>query len=187
MMGWAGLYYKNNFAANISGIVLIDEIEQHLHPKWQREIISRLHSQFPNVQFIVTSHSPICAASMHEGIGQNILLQEKDGCVEATTDLPVVSAWRADQILASELFGYIIDADPSVENMLRRASILAGKEGKRTNEEEAEFSNIKGKLKEVWVSPGQTPIERTISQEYRDDIRQKLREISIEEGGESND
>lgn len=41
-----------------AGIVLIDEIELHLHPAWQRDVIARLESTFPNVQFIVTTHSP---------------------------------------------------------------------------------------------------------------------------------
>lgn len=41
-----------------SGVVLIDEIELHLHPKWQREIIPALKRTFPNCQFIVTTHSP---------------------------------------------------------------------------------------------------------------------------------
>lgn len=41
-----------------SGVVLIDEIELHLHPKWQREIIPALTITFPNCQFIVTTHSP---------------------------------------------------------------------------------------------------------------------------------
>jgi predicted ATP-binding protein involved in virulence len=41
-----------------AGIVLIDEIELHLHPKWQREIIPALTRTFPNCQFIVTTHSP---------------------------------------------------------------------------------------------------------------------------------
>jgi predicted ATP-binding protein involved in virulence len=40
------------------GVVLIDEIELHLHPKWQREIIPALTKTFPNSQFIVTTHSP---------------------------------------------------------------------------------------------------------------------------------
>lgn len=42
-----------------SGIVLIDEVDLHLHPKWQRKILRQLHETFPNVQFIVTTHSPI--------------------------------------------------------------------------------------------------------------------------------
>ena len=40
------------------GIVLIDEIDMHLHPSWQRRIIGSLHKTFPNVQFIFTTHSP---------------------------------------------------------------------------------------------------------------------------------
>lgn len=42
-----------------AGMVMIDEVELHLHPKWQREILSRLLGVFPNLQFIVTTHSPL--------------------------------------------------------------------------------------------------------------------------------
>lgn len=45
--------------AELTGIVLIDEIELHLHPKWQRELVKRLHEVFPKVQFVVSTHSPI--------------------------------------------------------------------------------------------------------------------------------
>lgn len=45
-------------ALNVSGIVLIDEIELHLHPSWQQRIIPDLQRTFPNVQFICTTHSP---------------------------------------------------------------------------------------------------------------------------------
>lgn len=41
-----------------SGVVLIDEIELHLHPQWQREIVPKLIGTFPNCQFIITTHSP---------------------------------------------------------------------------------------------------------------------------------
>ena len=40
------------------GIVLIDEIELHMHPKWQRKVLPTLSKVFPNIQFIVTTHSP---------------------------------------------------------------------------------------------------------------------------------
>jgi predicted ATP-binding protein involved in virulence len=45
--------------AEYSGIVLIDEIDLHLHPKMQKEIVTQLSATFPNIQFIVTTHSPI--------------------------------------------------------------------------------------------------------------------------------
>lgn len=49
---------------NVPGVVLIDEIDAHLHPTWQRKIGSWLCAHFPKMQFIVTSHSPlICHAT----------------------------------------------------------------------------------------------------------------------------
>lgn len=47
-----------NVIQETDGIVLIDEIDMHLHPAWQRKIISALHETFPKVQFICTTHSP---------------------------------------------------------------------------------------------------------------------------------
>lgn len=46
------------------GVVMIDEIDLHLHPKWQAKILGDLADIFPNVQFIVTTHSPIVVASV---------------------------------------------------------------------------------------------------------------------------
>jgi predicted ATP-binding protein involved in virulence len=64
-----------------NGIVLIDEIEQHLHPGWQYEIIPALTRTFPNCQFIVTTHSPIVLSQVKpEGI---FCLEKRDGKVIA--------------------------------------------------------------------------------------------------------
>jgi predicted ATP-binding protein involved in virulence len=49
---------KNDNPLKGYGIVLIDEIELHLHPEWQRRVIPRLTETFPNCQFIITTHSP---------------------------------------------------------------------------------------------------------------------------------
>ena len=42
----------------LGGVILIDEVDLHLHPSWQREIANLLHDTFPNIQFILTTHSP---------------------------------------------------------------------------------------------------------------------------------
>ncbi|WP_426992835.1 AAA family ATPase [Methylomonas sp. CM2] len=47
------------------GIVLIDEIDLHLHPKWQREVVGRLLDTFPKVQFVASSHSPFIIQSLY--------------------------------------------------------------------------------------------------------------------------
>ncbi len=54
-------------AANTTGVVLIDEIDLHLHPKWQRNVVEDLKSAFPNIQFIATSHSPFIIQSLKPG------------------------------------------------------------------------------------------------------------------------
>jgi len=53
-----------NAVKQAEGIVLIDELELHLHPKWQKEIVGKLKAVFPKIQFIVTSHSPFILQSM---------------------------------------------------------------------------------------------------------------------------
>lgn len=50
-----------------AGVVFIDEIELHLHPKWQLEIAEKLRTTFPNIQFIVTTHSPFILQTTREG------------------------------------------------------------------------------------------------------------------------
>jgi len=48
-----------------AGIILIDEIDLHLHPSWQREIIKKLCITFPNCQFFITTHSPYVLTSVN--------------------------------------------------------------------------------------------------------------------------
>ena len=49
------------------GVVLIDELELHLHPRWQREVVEKLRVTFPNIQFIATTHSPFVIQSLRPG------------------------------------------------------------------------------------------------------------------------
>lgn len=58
------------------GIVLIDEIELHMHPSWQRKILRVLRQTFPNIQFIVTTHSPIVLSEADENY--NIFFMQRD-------------------------------------------------------------------------------------------------------------
>lgn len=52
-------------AAKTSGIVLIDELDLHLHPTWQRHVITDLRAAFPHIQFIVTTHSGLLVSNLH--------------------------------------------------------------------------------------------------------------------------
>ncbi len=64
------------------GIVLIDEIELHMHPQWQRIVLKNLQSVFPNVQFIVTTHSPQVLGEVDESFKVYKLVSDGKGTVE---------------------------------------------------------------------------------------------------------
>jgi predicted ATP-binding protein involved in virulence len=84
-----------------SGVVLIDEIELHLHPKWQREIIPALTRTFPNCQFIVTTHSPqVISQVKPEGI---YILEKTDESVVAKR--PESSFGRDSNRILEDLMG----------------------------------------------------------------------------------
>ena len=48
----------------VSGVALVDEIDLHLHPEWQRVVLPKLAKALPSMQFIVTTHSPLVVASL---------------------------------------------------------------------------------------------------------------------------
>lgn len=65
---------------NKSAIVFIDEIDAHLHPSWQQKIVRLLRENFPNVQFILTAHSPLVVAGcLEEEVA--VLRKEEEGFV----------------------------------------------------------------------------------------------------------
>ena len=60
-------HLEGHASRNTPGVVLIDEIDLHLHPKWQRRVVDDLRSTFPEIQFITTTHSPSIIQSLREG------------------------------------------------------------------------------------------------------------------------
>lgn len=60
-------HLEERAAKETSGVVLIDEIDLHLHPEWQKRVINDLRRTFPNIQFIVSTHAPLVIGSLNEG------------------------------------------------------------------------------------------------------------------------
>ncbi len=65
-----------NPARDAQAIVLIDELELHMHPRWQREVVSRLMATFPKCQFVATTHSPQIVSEVQP---ENMLLLRREG------------------------------------------------------------------------------------------------------------
>lgn len=82
-----------------SAIVLVDEIDLHLHPKWQREVISYVSEIFKNVQFIVTTHSPLVIQSMKE-VNLYVLRRDDDDKITVEhSPITNFSGWSVEEIL----------------------------------------------------------------------------------------
>jgi hypothetical protein len=136
-------------------IALVDEIDLHLHPRWQREITAHLDRLFPNVQFIVTAHSPLVVQA--PGVTNVAVLRRVDDHVEIVNDPEEVRGWRVDQILTSDLFGLSSARPVEVEKLLERQQELVLLDAP-TEAQRAEFAAVDAKLAEL--VPGETAQDR---------------------------
>ena len=105
-------------------VVLIDEIDLHLHPKWQRTIMAYLSERFVNTQFIVTAHSPLIVQAAENA--NIVVLKREGGSVKIYQHPQDVKGWRIDQLLTSDLFDLPSARSPHYEKLLtQRRQILS--------------------------------------------------------------
>ncbi len=123
-------------------IVLVDEIDLHLHPSWQRQIVTYLTQHFPKTQFIATAHSPLIVQSATDA--NLVVLEEEDGQVKIENRPHFVEGWRADQILTSELFD-VPARSPRIQQLIDERNDLLDKM-ERTPEEEQRLRELDEEL-----------------------------------------
>lgn len=127
-------HLKENALKETEGIVLIDELDLHLHPEWQRLIIHALRDTFPQIQFIATTHSPF----LIQETGQNQLIILKDNKIHS-----VASGVNKSIEDIAEEFQFVDNPQWSItrQDMFDKAKAYysAVKEGKETPEMKAEL------------------------------------------------
>ncbi|WP_248796341.1 AAA family ATPase [Pseudomonas sp. MWU13-2105] len=118
-------------------VVLIDEVEAHLHPRWKIQIMGALRSALPNVTFIATTHDPLCLRGMREGeviVMQRVASEDNPDSdwpvmVEQVVRLPNVSQLTIEQLLTSDFFSLTSTDQPDTERELAMfADLLAARE-----------------------------------------------------------
>jgi energy-coupling factor transporter ATP-binding protein EcfA2 len=122
-------------------IVLVDEIDLHLHPRWQRTIMSFLSDRFPNTQFIVTAHSPLVVQAAKDA---NIVLLRREGDRVIIDNNPaIIENWRVDQVLSS-VFELESDRPPHLDPLIkRRREILSQPHLSKADEKELKSLDAK--------------------------------------------
>lgn len=133
-------------------VVLIDEIDLHLHPRWQLSIIDNLSAIFPKTQFVATAHSPLMVQVAEAA--NLVLLRKRETDVEIVNDPEVVRSWRVDQILTSELFDLQRARNKETERLFARRNELVDKPVLSTAEK-AELEALR-----IWISELPTAEDR---------------------------
>ncbi|WP_165223696.1 AAA family ATPase [Aquisphaera insulae] len=165
------------------GVILIDEVDAHLHPFWQREIGFRLRHTFPKMQFIVTSHSPFVAqAATDDGL---IVMRPtgKDGAVEAHRPEVSVKGWRVDQILTSPLFGLDATRDEETESLIREhAGLIARRSWTQLSQvEKRRLTKLESNLANRLTAPGETVDERDRQAQMAQYVEKTLQKLGTKE------
>lgn len=117
------------------GIVLIDELGNHFHPAWRLQCVSALRNAFPQVQFIYSTHEPLCLRGLHEG-EVAVLMRDRQRQIYALEELPPVDRLRVDQLLSSEHFGLRSTVDPAMEVRIKEYETLMAKAERSEDEEQ---------------------------------------------------
>lgn len=118
------------------GVILIDEVEAHLHPRWKMQVMRGLREALPQMTFIATTHDPLCLRGMEDG--EVVVLQKvanrqsRNGSdlsttVEVITDLPPISKLRIDQLLTSDFFQLYSTDAPEMDRSLAHVGDLMTK------------------------------------------------------------
>jgi predicted ATP-binding protein involved in virulence len=130
---WADLSHRHgveldgDFRDKMTGLVLIDEIDLHLHPVWQTEIVSSLRRQFPRMSFVATTHNPLTLMGAKPGEIWVLRRDAESGHVDVS-QRDIREGMSADDVLTGEWFGLVSTLDTGTQDLLdqHRALLRAG-------------------------------------------------------------
>jgi energy-coupling factor transporter ATP-binding protein EcfA2 len=159
------IYPHSEDPATEPAVVLIDELDAHLHPAWQRLIPSLTRQHFPNVQFLATSHSPLIAGSLRPGelyVARRVAATQADGVDRLVATIRQQDldpkGLRADQILTSPLFGMMTSRSTDFDEDVARYDKLLTADS-RSPSDEREMLRLRVEIADSYRD-GETAEER---------------------------
>jgi predicted ATPase len=141
---------ENQLGINLPGVVLIDEIDAHLHPTWQVRIGDWFLKYFPNIQFIVTTHSPLICHAAHKGSVWRLAAPGSNQTTGSVTGTALNRLLYGNILDAfgTDLFGIVSTLSPEAQQMRERLAELnvLAFNGKLTDQHRAEISSIQAQM-----------------------------------------
>lgn len=181
LFGWKALFEGKQKVIDkerintMSGIVLLDEIEQHLHPKWQKKIVKLLNEQFPNIQFIVTTHSPLSvvgSTDLDDKQCSIIVLEQAEEQVTNFISTPPRGK-RVDQVLTSYMFDLCTTSDNKIKQDIERYNFLYSIH--RNDAEEKEIQDLYVHLNQT-LGSAETELEKLVENAVQKTLEQLTKE-----------
>ncbi len=187
LISWVGVlmqrfyevYEKDEEPTKAYALVLMDEIDAHMHPAWQQALVGHLKNTFPNAQFIATTHSPLIVTGMPaEQLFR--FIRNEEGRPQQIEVEPEMAQGRADQVLTSELFGLTSSRDLETQELIKRYTELSARDNLSKPEKE-ELDKAADKLKIALPSPAERKEARVAYELIQDSLRQKIDSMPLEE------
>jgi len=140
------------------GVILVDELEAHLHPSWQRTICEWLKTRFPRVQFFITTHSPLIVQAADPGGIYVLPLPQEIAEGAEVRRLPPheeqkIVLGRAEKVLLGEAFGLKRTWSVRADKLVRRWEDLTARQeatGSLPPQEQPDYDNLSQQMKLVF-------------------------------------
>lgn len=171
-------------------VVLIDEVEAHLHPRWKIQIMHVLRKALPKVTFIATSHDPLCLRGMQNG--EVVVVQRRSrsagadtqyaACVEKLVNLPDCAQLTIEQLLTSDFFNLISTDQPEKDMQLANVADLLSKLKKNETLSDQEHRVMKNFEDEINTALpiGTSEAQRLVQEAVAEFLQKRHKEPSTE-------
>jgi len=160
ILGWVGVllqrlyetYPDEESPEDCAALVLIDEIDAHLHPRWQRKLVTSTRERFKNVQMLASSHSPLLAGALTSAELRIVERDPDTGRMRADRPREELCGQSADDILTSSLFELKTTRSPEAEATIKNYFALFEKPH-RTEHEEKKLQGLEQDLIQLNYGP----------------------------------
>ncbi len=152
LYGWAMRAKRIDEDGQVHGIVLVDELDQHLHPSLQSQVLGHLAEVLPHVQLIATTHSPLVALGAKS---EELLVLRREGSEVSRVDQPPdFSLYSAEDMLEDERLFDTLPYAPETAGRLRRYNrLVAIPRDQRSSSESEELARLARELRSQQLVP----------------------------------